>query len=127
MAVKRDAADMWFSKCVRARDRHCLYCGNQQSNECAHIVGRRNKAVRWDMMNAVCLCHHHHRHFTENPLAFNDWLRMILGEAHLDILREKSQHIFKTTVAVRKEIAKHYREEYRKIEQDPDYQVISYI
>jgi len=52
---------------------------------------------------------------------------MILGEAHLDILREKSQHIFKTTVAVRKEIAKHYREEYRKIEQDPDYQVISYI
>lgn len=126
MAVKRDQADIWFSKCVRARDGKCLYTGQQTALECAHIVGRRNKAVRWDMMNAVTLTHSAHRYFTENPIAFHDWLQMTLGHGHLDILREKSQHIFKTTAPIRKEIARHYRQEYMKKEADPDYQIISY-
>lgn len=126
MAVKRDQADIWFSKCVRARDGQCLYTGQQTALECAHIVGRRNKAVRWDMMNAVTLTHSAHRYFTENPIAFHDWLQMTLGHGHLDILREKSQHIFKTTAPIRKEIARHYRQEYMKKEADPDYQIISY-
>lgn len=126
MAVKRDAADIWFSKAVRARDGHCVYCGNTQTNECAHIIGRRNKAVRWDMMNAVTLCHYHHRYFTENPLEFTDWLRGLYGDGHLDILREKSRAIFKTTRAIRAEIAKHYREELKNLEQDPEYRILSY-
>lgn len=126
MAVKRDQADIWFSKCVRARDGRCLYTGQQTALECAHIVGRRNKAVRWDMMNAVTLTHSAHRYFTENPIAFHDWLQMTLGEGHLEILREKSQHIFKTTVPIRKEIARHYRQEYLKKEAEADYQIISY-
>lgn len=126
MAVKRDSADIWFSKAVRLRDGACLYCGNTETNECAHLVGRRNKAVRWDMMNAVSLCHYHHRYFTENPVAFYDWLAITLGEGHLDILREKAQGVFKTTRQIRLEIGRYYREEVRKKEADPEYEIISY-
>ena len=41
------------------------------------------------MMNAVTLCHHHHRAFTESPLAFAGWSEIELGAGHLEILTEK--------------------------------------
>jgi hypothetical protein len=127
MAIKRDAADIVFSKVVRARDGECLYCGKRETLECAHIYGRRAVVTRWDMMNAVTLCHHHHRYFTENPLAFHDWLLEEVGEVHMAILREKRNGILKGTQDVRREVAKHYRQELLKLEANPDYQVISYI
>jgi len=126
MAIKREACDDQFSKAVRLRDGGCLVCGNERT-ECAHIVGRREKSVRWDMMNAVALCHWHHRHFTENPLDFTEWLRLTLGEAHLEILREKRRHHLKTTKELRKEIAAHYRAEVKRKESDPDYEIVSWI
>jgi hypothetical protein len=126
MAVKRDAADIWFSKAVRARDGKCLHTGRTDALECAHIYGRRAKILRWDMGNAVTLTHSSHRYFTENPIAFHDWLVMTLGEGHMEILREKAQGHMKTNEALRREIAKHYREEFRKKESDPEYVIISY-
>ena len=126
MSIKRDAADVWFSKCVRARDEHCLYCGRPDTLECCHIYGRRSKVVRWSLDNAVTLCHAHHRHFTENPVAFHDWLAKTLGEGHMEILREKARGIMKTDKKLRAEISKHYREELKMLENDPDYTVISY-
>lgn len=126
MAVKRDQADIWFSKCVRARDAACCYCGKTETLEAAHIYGRRLKSVRWSMDNCLALCHYHHRYFTEQPIAFRDWLVSLYGEGHMEVLREKSQAIFKTTTAIRKEIAKHYRGEFQKKEADPDYEIISY-
>ena len=44
----------------------------------------------------------------------------------MEILREKARGIMKDNKAVRDEIAKHYREEVRKKEQDPDYVIVSY-
>lgn len=126
MPIKRDAADVWFSKAVRKRDGACMVCFKTEANECAHIVGRRNKAVRWCAMNALSLCHYHHRHFTENPLAFNDFLMGIYGEGHLELLREKSRAIYKTNKAERALIAKHYREELKKMEDDPEYVLVSW-
>lgn len=127
MAIKRDAADIVFSKVVRTRDGECLYCGKRETLECAHIYGRRAIVTRWDMMNAVTLCHHHHRHFTENPVEFHQWLLEELGEVHMTILQEKRNGILKGTQETRKAVAKHYREELRRLEADPDYHVISYI
>lgn len=126
MAVKRDAADIWFSKAVRARDGKCLHTGRTDALECAHIYGRRAKILRWSLDNAVTLTHSSHRYFTENPVAFHDWLTMVLGEGHMAILREKAQGHMKTTEALRKEIARHYREEFRKKEVDPEHIIISY-
>ena len=78
------------------------------------------------MDNAVTLCHHHHRVFTENPLSFSGWLEITLGAGHLELLTEKCRGILKENKAVRDEIAKHYREEVRKKEQNPDHVIVSY-
>lgn len=130
--IKRDSADKYFSDCIRHRARYrCEYCGKPftglvQGFECAHIYGRANKSVRWSADNAVALCSHHHRHFTENPLDFQHWLSTHLGEGHLDLLREKKNQIFKTTKAIRLEIAKHYREEFRRMESENTTDLVSY-
>ena len=126
MAIKREACDDWFSKCVRHRDRHlCQYC-SKEGTDCAHIYGRARKSVRWSMDNAVTLCRYHHQWFTSNPVAFTDWLTKLYGEGHMDILREKANALLKTNKLLRKEISDHYRAEFRKAEADPNYEIVSW-
>ena len=126
MGVKRDQADIWFSKAVRHRDKHlCQYCG-QEGTDSAHIYGRARKSTRWSMDNALCLCRYHHRYFGENPIAFHDFLLKLWGEGHMEILREKANAIMKTNKELRAEISKHYREEFRAAEADPSYKIVSY-
>ncbi len=128
MAIKREACDKWFSDVVRLRANHtCEYCGCQNTQmECAHIYGRREKSVRWSLDNAVCLCSRHHRHFTENPLDFAHWLNLHLGEGHMEILLEKRRVKMKTTKKLRQEIATHYRQEWKKMQDDEHYSPVSY-
>ena len=59
-------------------------------------------------------------------MQFSDWLSQYFGEGHMDILREKKNGILKANDQVKKEIAKHYREEYKKMECDPSYSPQSY-
>ena len=63
---------------------------------------------------------------TENPTTFVKWLSQYFGESHLEILQEKSNGILKANAQVRKDVAKHYREEYKKMECDPSYSPQSY-
>jgi len=128
MAIKRDAADKWFSDVVRKKAGHvCESCNKVEGRmECAHIYGRSAKSVRWSLDNAVCLCHYCHMRFTANPLEFTKWLEETLGEGHMEMLREKWQVLMKTNKELRKEIAKHYREEFKKMDEDEKYEPISY-
>lgn len=128
MAIKRDAADKWFSDVVRKKAGHvCESCNKVEGRmECAHIYGRSAKSVRWSLDNAVCLCHYCHMKFTANPLEFTRWLEDTLGEGHMEMLREKWQVLMKTNKQLRKEIAKHYREEFKKMDEDEKYDPISY-
>lgn len=126
MALRRDAADKWFSNCVRERDRHiCQYCG-KPGTDAAHIYGRAKKSVRWSMDNAVTLCRYHHNWFGSNPVAFTDWLTKHYGEGHLEILRDKANAILKTNKILRKEISDHYRVEFRAALADNSYEIVSY-
>ena len=128
MAIKRDAADKWFSDVVRQKAGYqCEHCQKVDSRmECAHIYGRAAKSVRWSLDNALCLCHYCHRTFTANPIAFNDWCLKLLGEGHIELLREKWNVLMPTTKLLRAEIAKHYREEHAKMLKDEDYEPVSY-
>ena len=126
MSVKREACDVHFSKAVRHRDRHrCVYC-YAEGTDCAHVFGRARKSTRWSMDNALCLCRYHHRYFTANPVEFYDFLVKIWGEGHMNLLREKANSIYKTTKDIRKEISKHYREELKKAEADPNCVIVSW-
>lgn len=132
MALRRDAADDWFSKVVRLKaDWTCECCGRQYGGpstglHCAHIYGRANKRVRWSLDNAVSLCFGCHQTFTANPLDFHSWLQGYLGEGHMEMLNEKRHQMFKTTKIIRKEISDHYREEFRTLMDNSGYTPISY-
>lgn len=93
---------------------------------CAHIFGRAAKSTRWDMGNAIALCYACHQRYTANPLDFRDFLYRYLGGGHMELLGERRRVILKTTKELRAEIGRHYREEFRKAEQDPDYKIIGY-
>jgi len=128
MGIKREACDKWFSDVVRKKaDFICESCGrNDIGMDCAHIHGRRAKSVRWSLDNAICLCRVCHMNYTSNPVDFTRWLEDYLGTAHLDILNEKRNVLLKTNKQLRREIAKHYRDEFKRMQEDPDYQPISY-
>lgn len=126
MAIKRTNADIACSKAVRLRDGACVRCGNTETNQAMHIYGRRNKVVRYSLDNLLTGCYACHRFFTEHPIAFSDFCNEYLGRGHMEILREKSNGRMKDNKAVRDEIAKHYREEIRKKEADPTYEMVSY-
>ena len=116
-AIRRTSADKWFSDAVRLRANNmCEHCGTYGRMECAHIVGRREKTLRWCADNAVSLCHTCHRRFTENPYDFVQWLLKHMGEEMLEVLAEKRRGILKATKSLRDEVAAHYREECRRME-----------
>lgn len=131
-AIKRDAADIWFSLCVRARANWtCEHCGKgfpgpDQGLHCAHIYGRRNNSTRWSMDNAVSLCAYHHRYFTEHPVEFTRWLEDHLGQGHLDLLLEKRNGLLRATKDLRKEISAHYRAQFQAYEASGEPYFVSY-
>ena len=118
MAIKRSSADHWFSMAIRTAQKFtCEHCSRTDGRmECAHIVGRRVKVLRWSADNALCLCHSCHRFFTEQPLEFARWLEAHLGQGMIDLLTEKRRGILKDNKATRDEVARHYREETRRLE-----------
>ena len=70
-------ADRLFSEFIRTRDDwQCRACGKttaQAVMQCAHVVSRRYRAVRWNPHNAVCLCSGCHVKFTHDPLGWDAW------------------------------------------------------
>ena len=42
-----------------------INCGGHL--QCAHIDTRGKHAIRWNRMNALCLCGGHHWYYTNNP------------------------------------------------------------
>jgi uncharacterized CHY-type Zn-finger protein len=87
-----------------------------ESLQTAHYFGRRNWAVRFDPLNAFCLCFACHNYFHENPDNFTAWVENKLGDALIGILREKANNIdFGIQVRRTKgkgDIAEHYKSQY---------------
>ena len=85
MKIRLTKLDAEFSRAIRKRDKwRCRRCHRQYADgsrglHCAHIVGRRNRELRWDERNAVSLCMGCHLWAHANPLAFTDWLKDEIG------------------------------------------------
>ena len=126
MSIKRSAADAAFSDAVRAAaDYTCAWCGIQKlptgrrggsGMELSHRYSRRHKNIRYDTLNADCLCTGCHRKFGESPIEAMDWLLRTAGAGQIELLIEKKNTIAKVSKAEEKEIAKHYREQLKIVE-----------
>ena len=121
MAIKRTPADKAFSDCAReAHDYTCQNCGknnrhNPQACHLSHFYGRRGRSTRWYKDNGFCLCAGCHNYLGEHPLEHSIFVKEILGEGCLDILTERAFTPMKVTKDEEKEIARHYREQLKKI------------
>jgi hypothetical protein len=73
--------DELFRRQVRAKG-YCQAAGLDHVNcggvlQTAHIEGRRNFRLRWEPLNALCLCAGHHRWYSDQPIA---WATLIERE-----------------------------------------------
>ena len=71
-------ADGAFGDHVRTRDPRCVACGRDDIGvQCAHVVTRGARFIRWDAENAVGLCARCHFAYTKRPAA---WLAFVERE-----------------------------------------------
>ena len=116
--MKISSADSYFSKCVReANENTCEWCGKVGLMDCSHVFSRRHRSIRWDKLNANCLCKGCHRKWHESPANSMQWFESEFGIGRIEILREKMNAKIKIPKAEEKEIAKHYREQLKVIQQ----------
>jgi hypothetical protein len=66
--------DVLFSEIVRSRG-HCEKCGRTTALQCAHVVTRANRRLRWDTRAAMCLCAGDHLWWHHYPLAAAEWFQ----------------------------------------------------
>ncbi len=123
MAIKIKPADTAFSKCVRAgNDWTCERCKTKYEEgsmglHCSHVFSRRHRTTRWCKDNAQALCFSCHQWFGGNPADSGRWVEGFIGEGVIDQLREKIHSRVKVSKLEEKDIAKHYREQLKIIEQ----------
>lgn len=123
MAVKSDALDILFSRCVRERANwvceHCEKCfkHDRHSLQCAHIVGRRVIRLRHDPLNALALCASCHSYFTDRPLEFASFCLGYIGGSLRDELYRLSNEVHKRPKGWKKEARAHYRAELARMDE----------
>lgn len=126
MAIKRNQADHWFSKCVRASYGYkCCKCGKQYDKSskgfhCSHIFSRRHKQIRYDKLNAVAMCYSCHNWYSGEPVESGRWAEDFLGAAAVEILEDKLKLPNSILKKEELEIARHYKAEFEKIELNID-------
>lgn len=71
--------DKITAKIIKLRDdSRCQRCNSFTSgcgSHWAHVYSRRRFSMRWDLINAICLCAGCHRWAHGNPLAFTEWFK----------------------------------------------------
>lgn len=114
--MKRNKLDAIFSDCIRERaDYVCEACGNDYRHRshmglhCSHIFSRRHRSVRWCVDNAVAHCFSCHHRLGGSPVEFYHWASKYLGDARLEILRERHLVVVKYTKSDLEECYQHYK------------------
>ena len=80
-------ADRLFSLLIRQAGK-CLACGSTYHLQCAHIISRTYKAVRYNPDNAICLCQKHHFYWTYHYIEFEEFIDKWFGKEHRQNLRK---------------------------------------
>jgi len=122
--IKRTPADIVFSKCVRERASwHCERCasyfpeGNRGGLDCSHHHSRGSWSIRFNPLNAEALCYGCHSHYGGTQ----ERREQVLTQEEQDILYELKEDTnigreYRKTKG-KGEIAKHYRNELKRMEE----------
>lgn len=104
--LKERHLDAAFSLLVRMRANfRCERCSNTGVKmDCSHLFGRRNRSTRFDPDNAVCHCATCHRHLTENPMVFAEWIHGYLGPDRAAKLRLRVNTPIKRTTSQKRDL-----------------------
>jgi hypothetical protein len=69
----------------------CEHCGSSHSGfNDAHVIGRGNKTLRWDIMNHMYLCIPCHFWWHEQPLEATKWFSEKYPERHTYLMEAKN-------------------------------------
>ena len=96
--------DSLWSKKVRSVG-WCEWCGKSEHLNAHHVIGRRNRNVRWYVPNGVCLCsgchtfkttsaHQNYEMFREFIIKERgaDWLADLMEKSRIDCMAEKQDY-----------------------------------
>ena len=96
--------DAWVSKKVREKG-YCEWCGTRSGQmQCAHVVGRANHTLRFDLKNVLCLCATCHRKAHNDPIGYTMWFQSKFPD-RFTYLNELKNTITKRTLNDYKELA----------------------
>lgn len=99
--------DKEMSKLIRERGK-CERCGGTGKLDCAHVFGRRNRTLRWDVNNLMALCFQCHFWWHENPTESGGWFRN-MWPVRYEYLIKHSNTLTKRTIKDYKELLKTIR------------------
>ena len=87
---------LWSEKVKERAGNKCEYCleENVWLNSC-HIIGRANRATRWDLENGISLCFYHHRQYDTHGKEHENIRRIVIGEGRILRLEQKAHTIVK--------------------------------
>lgn len=71
----KESLDEEFASLIRKKG-FCEKCQRTGvAYECSHVISRRNLTLRWDILNAMCLCVTCHRWWHKNPNEAEEWFK----------------------------------------------------
>jgi len=108
----KNKADKLVSEIVRLSGQ-CERCGNTNYLQCAHIVGRNNHTLRFDLMNVLCLCAGCHRWGHDNPIFFSEWVKEKYP-ARFEYLMHNANQLTKRTLSDYEELCQGLQKVYNK-------------
>lgn len=101
--------DKEFSRLVREKE-ICEKCGVRGVDfDTAHIIGRKNLTLRWDILNVFCFCRECHMWAHANPTKFIQWIKSKYPE-RMDYVDSYKNRILKRTTEDYKFILEAIRE-----------------
>lgn len=85
--------DELWAKWIK-RSGKCFRCGATEGLQAAHIIGRAQRVVRWNLDNGICLDWNCHRMFDSHKIDRQDLILEAIGPARYAALIKKAQGVW---------------------------------
>ena len=111
--------DKAWSKIVKLRaGNKCEKCEKTAHLNSHHVIGRRNRATRWNISNGCCLCcgcHTFNSMFSahQTPTIFSNWIINKRGEEWHEDLVQMANTIKKWKKADKQELLNQFNEKFK--------------